>query len=225
MADQLPMDRLRAWVADEQVPQQRKGFYGLALGLARAPADRQLNRKVLERLIAAPAEEARAGSDFRSGFDGLLGGYLMLAGGEGLDELVARYFANPAAPVGDLRHALTALRFYHEYGREIPLKNQRAALRRALERPVIADQAIIDLARWTDWDALPAVVALYQQPEYQTTAMRRAIVGYLLACPLPEAPRELARLRAVDPQGVGGAEEILREFNGPSRAADGAAAR
>ncbi len=59
VADQLPMDRLRAWVADEQVPQQRKGFYGLALGLAREPAERQRNREVLERLIATEAVEAR----------------------------------------------------------------------------------------------------------------------------------------------------------------------
>jgi hypothetical protein len=225
VADQLPMDRLRAWVADEQVPQQRKGFYGLALGLAREPAERQRNREALERLIATPAEEARAGSDFRSGFDGLLGGYLMLAGREGLDQLVARYFANPAAPVGDLRHALTALRFYHEYGREIPLKNQRAALRQALDRPPLADQVIIDLARWADWDALSAVAALYNAPAYENAGTRRAIIGYLLACPRPEARQELGRLRSIDPHGVAAAEQVLRDFSGANPANGSAGAR
>ncbi len=149
----------------------------------------------------------------------------MLAGREGLDQLVTRYFANPAAPVGDLRHALTALRFYHEYGREIPLENQRAALRQTLVRPTLADQVIIDLARWSDWDALPAVAALYNRPGYESAGTRRAIIGYLLACPRPEARQELARLRGIDPQGVGAAEQVLRELNGVSPAAGSAEAR
>lgn len=217
VADRLPMERLRLWVADPQVPERRKGFYGLALGLATDPGERQRNRQVLEALIAAPPEAQRAGADFRSGFDGLLGGYLMLAGRAGLAELVTRYFANPGAPEGDLRHAVTALRFYHEYGREIPQSEQNAALRHVLGRGQLADQAVIDLARWGDWDALPEVAALYDRPGAGTAALRRAVVGYLLACPRPAGLAALERLRKLDPAGIADAEQVLRELHGAPR--------
>lgn len=217
VADRLPMDQLRGWVADPQVPERRKGFYGLALGLASDPAQRQLNIELLERLIATPPPAQRAGADFRSGFDGFLGGYLMLAGSRGLENLVTRFLANPEAPEGDLRHAVTALRFYHEYGRLIPPAELNAAMRCVLARPQLADQAAIDLARWGDWDALAQVAALYDRPAAGTAALRRAVVGYLLACPRREAQLALGRLRRMDPQGVAQAEQVLRELNGALR--------
>lgn len=217
VADQLPMDRLRLWVADPQVPERRKGFYGLALGLAADPRERQLNLAVLEKLIAAPPPSQRAGADFRSGFDGLLGGYLMLAGRAGLENLTARFLADPRAAEGDLRHAVTALRFYHEYGREIPPAELSAALRLVLQRPQLADQAITDLARWGDWDVLGQVAALYDRPAAGTASLRRAVVGYLLACPRRDAAAALERLRAMDPQGVAEAEQVLRDFQGTPR--------
>ncbi len=67
------------------------------------------NRDVLARLVNAPAD------DFRAGFDGVLGGYLMLAGTTGLAHVERRLFANPQARAGDVRHAATALRFVHEF--------------------------------------------------------------------------------------------------------------
>ena len=77
----LPMDRIRRWMTDAKIPPERKGFYGLALGLARSEADRSSNAKLLHDLILLPE------NDFRAGFDGVLGGYLMLAGEPGLELL------------------------------------------------------------------------------------------------------------------------------------------
>jgi hypothetical protein len=212
VADALDMQRLRDWLVDEAVPPARKGFYGLALGLARDPNERKLNRELLERLVSAPTDGARAGADFRAGFDGVLGGYLMLAGPDGLELIRRRYFANPDATVGDLRHALTALRFYHEYGREISLAQQAVALRCLVEQPRLADAAIVDLARWQDWESLPAVVGVYGKPGFDEPRVRRAIIGYLRACPLPAAAAALTQLRARDPDGVQTAERSLGEL-------------
>jgi hypothetical protein len=92
-------------------------------------------------------------------------------------------------------------------------------LRQALAQPALADQAIIDLARWTDWNALDAVVALYGRTGYEAAATRRAIVGYLLACPRVEAREELNRLRLRDPQGVSAAEQVLRDVSSLNPAA------
>ena len=211
MVDSLNMQRLRAWMVDEAVPPPRKGFYGLALGLARDREEQKLNRELLERLLLTPAEGARAGADFRAGFDGVIGGYLLLAGQDGLDLITQRYFANPHAAIGDLRHALTALRFYHEYGRDIPLAAQAAALRRLVEQPRLADVAIVDLARWQDWTSLPTIESVYGRPGFDEPRVRRAVIGYLQACPLPAAAAALAELRARDPAGAQAAERSLAQ--------------
>ncbi len=199
----LPMQRIAAWLSDPNVPSHRKGFYGLALGLARDPQTRRANARVLRQLIVAPDD------DFRAGFDGILGGYLLLQGVEGLDLLNARYFANPQAAVGDVRHAMTALRFYHEYGREIPPERLAAAVQHLLARPEFAEATITDLARWQAWKALADITALYGKPEYSQPAIRRAIVGYLLACPQPVSREALLQLREQDPRGVSEAEAVL----------------
>lgn len=203
VAQRLPMERVRAWLVDPNVPSHRKGFYGLALGLARGAQPRRTNSELLRKLILAPED------DFRSGFDGILGGYLLLAGARGLELVESRYLADPHAADGDVRHALAALRFYHENGHEIPKDRLKAAVRHVLARPEFAAAAIIDLARWKDWDAADEIASLYARPQYAQPAIRRAIVGYLLACPGAKAARALERLRKLDAQGVAEAEQVL----------------
>ena len=203
VADKLPMESLRAWLADERVPQERKGFYGLALGLARDPAERRRNEAFLKQQILKPA------SDFRSGFDGLLGGYLLLAGEPGLELIEERYLADPRAASGDVRHAMTALRFYHEFGREITPERLAAALRRLLAREEFAPEAIVDLARWQDWESTVAVVELSRRLAAKDASLRRAAIGFLLLSPAPEAPPEAARLRRQYPRDVAEIERRL----------------
>jgi hypothetical protein len=211
VAPRLPLERMRAWLADSGVPPHRKGFYALALGLARDPRQRSANAELLRTLIVAPED------DFRAGFDGILGSYLLLKGVEGLALVESRYLANPSAADGDVRHALAAIRFYHEYGREIPQPRLHAAVRRLLARPEFAEAAVTDLARWNDWEPLDRVAALYAQPAFDRPSTRRAIVGYLLACPEAKAAGALEQLRQLDPRGVADAEEVLSRTSGVPR--------
>jgi hypothetical protein len=207
-ADALPLARMKGWLADERVPAARKGFYGMALGLATTEATRRENATLLEKMILAPED------DFRAGFDGILGGYLLLRGAAGLELIESRYLANPRAADGDVRHAIVALRFFQEFGRDIPPERLSAALARVLARAEFAAAAITDLARWNDWTSLARISRLYDDPAYADPAIRRAIVGYLLACPKPAARTELARLRNSDPTGVAEAEQILSRTSG-----------
>ena len=199
----LPMRRIPVWLGDPNVPAHRKGFYGLALGLARNAKVRETNAAHLRDLILAPED------DFRAGFDGILGGYLLLQGARGLDLIESRYFSNPQAAVGDVRHALTALRFYYEYGNAISPQQLGASVRKLLARPEFAEAAITDLARWQAWDSLEDITAMYGEPKYAEPATQRAIVGYLLACPLPAARKAIHQLRERDPQGIAAAEAVL----------------
>ncbi len=204
----LSMAKVRSWLVDPQIPQARKGFYGLALGLAADPTDRRLNEEVLHQQIVAPA------SDFRAGFDGLLGGYLLLTGPKGLELLDSRYFANPKAAIGDVQHAMRALRFYHQFGHGIDPVRQAEALSHTLVRAEFAATAIMDLARWQYWPVELQVSKLYEKKGYDDPVIHRAIVGYLKTCPKPEAAAALVHLRAVDPSGVAEAERWLEVFTG-----------
>jgi hypothetical protein len=201
--DKLPVARLREWISDERVRPERKGFFALALGLTRNPAERAANAELLKKLIVEPED------DFRAGFDGIIGGYLLLAGEPGLELIESRYLANPGARDGDVRHAVLAVRFYYEFGRDIPRERLCQAVRNLLARPEFAAAAITDLARWQDWQPLAQIVALYENKAYAEPGIRRAIVGYLLTCPESAASTALARLRAADPKGVAAAEQAI----------------
>jgi len=153
-------------------------------------------------------------NDFRAGFDGILAGYLLLAGKPGLELIESRYLANPKAADGDVRHALKAVRFYHDYGKEIDSARLAAAVVHVLDRPEFAAEAITDLSRWQDWSILGQVAGYYQRKEYADPTTRHAIVAYLKQCPKAEAAEQLDHLRQFDPQGVAEAEKYLSIFSG-----------
>ncbi|HVA48794.1 MAG TPA: hypothetical protein VNH11_20680 [Pirellulales bacterium] len=205
LAGRLPIDRLRDWIDDESVPPPRKGLYGLLLGLAAAARESPEIADDFWRWISAPA------NDFRSGFDGILGGYLWVGKEAGLRRLERRYLDREQAAMGDLRHLMTALRFYHDHGHGIPAAELTKVYRRFLDQPALAAAALADLARWQDWASLERVTLLFGRPGYTDAATERALIGYLLACPLPEAGRQVARLRQLVPERVAEAERLQVE--------------
>ena len=161
------------------------------------------NRDVFARLVDAPAD------DFRAGFDGVLGGYLMLAGTTGLAPCRAAPVRESGKPAWEMCGTpRRRLRFVHEFGAAvIPPADITCATRRLLARPELAAAAIVDLARWEDWESLAAVAAVFDEKAFADAATSRAIVGYLSVCPRPAAAETLARFRRQDPRRVAAAEE------------------
>jgi hypothetical protein len=206
-AEALPSEKLRKWIVDPGAVSLRRGFYGLALGLTAKGQDREPNLNVLKKLVRA---ETEAGGDFRSGFDGVLGGYLVAAGPDAVEEIRSRFLADPKAAIGDVRHAHRALRFFHDVAPAAERPAIATAVEHLLNRPSEAPLAIADLARWKHWSALEKVAGLYPIGDREGAPMRRAVVGYLQACPLPAAQSHLARLRQADPQGFLAAEKSLQ---------------
>ena len=202
VAPHLPFDDFRRWIADPNYPGDRKGFLGLAIGLVKEGKQRQANRELLRRLAANSSD------DF-TGFDGILAGYLLIDGEPALADIDERYLANAEAAEANTWHAVRALRFYQEYGRGIAHARLCKSARLLLQRAPFAAAAITDLARWQDWDALPAIVKLYDPKSTTALATQRAIIGYLRACPNSTADVELARLRSLDPVVFKRAEAVL----------------
>jgi hypothetical protein len=196
--DAFDADRLREWVVDPAIDPRRRGFYGLALGIVAArmkdAARRQRNSGVVREAIAAPA------SDFRAGFDGLLGGLLVAEGEAGLAWLETRGLFAPTARPADQKHLLAALRFaWEELPSAIPRERIAGATATLLASPVTAADAAIDLARYGAWTHAAAVADLWDSLGRDDPLVRRAVAGYLTACPHPEAGALLEDIRRRDP--------------------------
>lgn len=214
LADQMPREKLREWLKNKETSATRLGLYGLMLGLCGKPEDADFMKEII---VQEP-------EDFRLGIDGVMGGYLVLTGKEGLDVLSETKLSNPNAHFSETFAAMQALRFMWTYGNgRIPQEDLRQAMRLLLARPNLADLVIVDLARWNDWDIMPQLMELYDQKEYQVPSVKRAIVRFMLIAE-KDAPKEegaqvsqhvvdarknLEILREKDPKTVKAAERYF----------------
>jgi hypothetical protein len=199
--------RLRAWVREPGIDPARRGFYGLALGLVAATTnDAETRRVAIETLRDAAAAPA---DDFRAGFDGILGGLLVADGEAGLDWIEGRGLLDAAAARArplDQKHLLAALRFaWESLAGTVPRPRIVAATRALVPSPVVAADAAIDLARYEAWDAADDVAALWDGLGRDDPLVRRAVAGYLAACPTPAGRWHLEAIRARDPERLAAA--------------------
>ncbi|MBI1347441.1 hypothetical protein GC163_14275 [bacterium] len=213
----MPRDKLRKWIVDPQVSPSRLGLYGLMLGLCGSEED----VKLLEGRILDSSEE------FRLGIDGIMGGYLLLSGEQGLNVLDEQKLLNKDAPFSETYAAMQALRFMWQYGDgHIPAARLQQSMRLLLTRPELADLVIADLARWKDWSVQPELMSMYGKEEYDIPSIKRAIVRFMLAstkdvtkstgetaADLPEhaklGAKYLAELEQKDPKTVSEAKRFF----------------
>ena len=205
-AESFDADKLQQWIEEPGIDQRRRGFYGLALGIVAAAEPESIVRErhlgVLRRAAEAP------GTDLRAGFDGVLAGIVVAEGEAGLDYLATRGLLAGGTRAGDARHALAVLRFaWENLGATVPRKRVADATSRLLANPAVAAEAAVDLARYQDWSAVDAVAALWEPLGRDDPLVRRAVAGYLAACPLPAARGHLDRLREADPASLRAALE------------------
>lgn len=196
-ADCFDLERLRSWLADDRVDRRRRGFYALALGLATAAAGREADRAAGRAALHAALAEP--GDDLRAGYDGVLAGVLVAEGSAGLDLLRERGLFAPDTRPGDARHALAGIRFAWECLPAVPRDRLADATAALLANPAVAADAAIDLARYGRWQDVDRVAALWDPLGRDDPLVRRAVAGYLEACPRPEARDHRERLAAADP--------------------------
>ncbi len=212
--DQFPREKLREWLANPQTIPSRLGLYGLMIGLSGTDADAEyLKGRLLE-----PVE------GFRLGIDGMMGGYLLLAGDKGLTTLEEAKLRNKTVPFSETYATMQALRFMWTYGdNHISKDRLRESMRIILDRPELADLVIVDLGRWQDWTVSDRLMELYGAAGYDIPSTKRAIVRFYLTAeatkskdpkePLPDhvlsAQKHLKTLREKDPDTVKAAEEFF----------------
>ena len=200
-AGSLDPAKLRAWVTEPAIDQRRRGFYGLALGIVARRAEEAGDSAGATACLAALEQALAAeGTDLRAGYHGLLGGLLVARGEAALDWLREQGLLSADTRAGDARHTLAALRFAWEYLPDrVPRERISAAAARLLANPAVAADTAVDLARWQHWASLADVAALWDRLGRDDPLVRRAVAGYLTACPLEPAKRRAAAIAAAEP--------------------------
>lgn len=195
-AGAIVADRLRQWVVEPAIDPRRRGFYGLALGIvaSQTPDQKEACIRSLHGAIESPAD------DFRAGFDGVMAGLLVADGEQGLHFLEERGLFGTEARAVDQRHLLAALRFaWESLADSIPRDRIAEVTAKLLARRVVAADATIDLARYRAWQAVDDVAQLWNTLGPDDPLVRRAVAGYLTACPLPAAQGYLEKIGQRDP--------------------------
>lgn len=224
LAMYLPREKIRKWIVDPDTPVTRLGLYGLLLGLCAEESDIAfMEAKILE----TPKE-------FRQGIEGMMAGYLLQTGADGLDKIDEAKLIPKEAPFSETYAAMQAMRFMWYYGNGLIGKERlRSSMRRLLDRPDMADLAVANLAKWNDWSVLDRLMNMYGtqdrlmkmngKGDYDIPPIKWAIVRYLLVAsqgknkkglgPDPataeKAKELLDKLRKEDPQTIKSVEHFF----------------
>jgi hypothetical protein len=213
VASKLPREKIRHWLADSGTPVNRTAGYGVMLGLSGNAEDGTF----LERRIV------NGDPDQQIGIEGLIFGYLMLTGEEGLAKIEKTRLSNPRADGNDIYTALLATRYFWSYGNgKISHARLQASLRLLLDRPAYAESAIETLARWKDWSLHERLMKLYGQTDNVEKSTKKSIIKYMIASTmdLPAGSAEppahvvagrkcLEQLRQRDPELVAETEKFF----------------
>jgi hypothetical protein len=180
-----PVD-LRRWIADKDMSPERLGLYGMMLGLSGSPEDAQF---LLSHMMEGETE-LPVGDDhttptraFRFGAEGLMGGYLLLTGEEGLKQL-EQTIALPANIPDTARHAFVqSLQFIWTYESDVINKTRiQSSMRLLLQTSSMREIAITNLARWEDWESLPVLQAMFAKDCEGDRESQRAILQFAQTC-------------------------------------------
>lgn len=214
LAKDMPREKIRKWIVDPNTPVTRLGLYGLLLGLCGQESDVAF----MEKKINEPTKE------FRLGIDGVISGYLLLTGSEGLDKIDQTKFIPKKVAFSETYAAMQALRFMWTYGDgRISKARLRKSMELLLDRPELTDLVVADLARWDDWSVLDRLMDMYGTGDYDIPSIKRAIVRYLLVASkgknkkgggadpatAEKAKLLLDKLRKEDPKTVKSAERFF----------------
>lgn len=198
----IPREFVAARLQDDATDKLRVGLYGQMLGLAGNESDRKLLRGLIEN--------APGGKDsFVPGMGGIVGGYLLLAGADGLDWIDASLLkeVNQDIPFWHGYGTLVAVQFMWEFGEgRISRPRLRESMRRLLDDPRIADLAINELVRWEDWSLHDRLLAMMNNPKFEEIWFKRAIMRYMARS--SAVPPEI---QAHNPDEFYKADRLIRE--------------
>lgn len=212
-SDAFSRKNLRKWLLDEKTPPTHIGLYGIMLGLCGTKDDLPL----LEKKLRHTKDE------FRMGIEGVIAGYLLIAGDNGMALIDRTKLIDRKTPFGETYMAIQAMRIMWSYGGgRVSRTRLKQSLRKILSRPLVAELILPDLARWKDWSVMDRVVKLYDDGKYDSAGYKRAAIQYLMAAakdvpkdgkpPAPHvvaAKKHLAAIKKRDPKNYRAALRLV----------------
>ncbi len=213
--DKMPHDVLLKRIQDPEIAPSRRRLYLTMLGVCGTAKD----LPVLEKLLKSDDPK------FKLGLDATVACYLVLRGPDGLSLIEDLFLKKDTSEYTDIYSVVMALRILgQEKDAPIPLPRIVQAMRLVLDHPRVADQAIMDLARWQDWTVMDRLVELFNSKDQDVTSwVRVPVINYLRVCPLPKAKEYLAELKKIDPKAVRQSETLYPLTDAPDATAQPAA--
>lgn len=167
-------EKLRSWIANPKMSPERLGLYGMMLGLCGQPEDAEFLREQIG--------DPKPAKEFRFGTEGIMGGYLLLAGEDGLKHLEETRLKPAGIEYTEHFAVMQAVQFIWSYESDVISKPRLAqSLHYLLDQPQVRDLAITNLARWQDWDVTPRLISLYDECEESDTTTRESILQFMIA--------------------------------------------
>ncbi len=181
--EKFPREQIMAALESPKTPTTRIAFYGLMAGYCGRPED----AAILEKRIFARGER------YRPYLPGLVVGYLLIKGEEGLKVLEDRMLKakvatnleeiEPSRPFSDVYETMRALEYMWQHEPDcLPKYRLQQAMQSLLDYPELADLAIANLKRWKDWSIQDHLMAMYFDENFNTDAIKRPIASYLYCC-------------------------------------------
>jgi hypothetical protein len=175
--DEETHSQLSQLVADDAVHPTQRGFCAELLGLIGTDADRQMLRG---RALQSTAE-------VRVDAPGLMSGYLVLAGEDGLRELEQQKLTPGDLGFSERYAAMQAIHFCHKNAPErIPAARLGQALQILLDDPDCCDLVLRELPFMNDWSAVEEISRLYEIEAFRQPGTVRAMIRYLHYAAHPE---------------------------------------
>ena len=191
VAEKLPREKLKSWLANPRTPPTRHAGFGVMLGMCGSPDDARFLAKQIAEVDPDTA------SVKRTGIDGIIFGYLLLTADKGLDEIAKTRIADASVSDGEALAAIYAINYYASNGlRKVDKARIAAALRPALDRPATVTTVLVDLARYKDWGLQPRLMEMFSRCDPKVdddNKLRKKIVHFLIACTM-DAPKDAAQL-------------------------------
>ena len=177
----LPPAKIVKWLEDPETPAFRYGLYASMLGHCGGAKDALVLRKMLDDPIK------RTGSGVDGGYVRL--GHIMLAPKPWPGELMESIMKDPQADFMYRYAALRAARFIWDARPDLAGKGILTSSVEQLlpQADIVADLAIEDLRKWSQWDAADKIFALRGQKSHDVAIIKRSILRYALSCPNPKA--------------------------------------
>ncbi|MBC7968353.1 MAG: hypothetical protein H7Z17_20800, partial [Fuerstia sp.] len=177
--DRMPREQLRQWIADPMMTPERLGLYGMMLGLCGNADDAVF----LEKQIGAVPPTGKDEKEFfRYGTDGLMGGYLLLTGEDGV-AFLEQTRLKPGVPTDSVHAAVQAIQFIWSYESSlIPQSRLKSSMRRLLSNNDLRILTITNLARWKDWECWPELEQIFRNESADDRATQKAIVQFAEEC-------------------------------------------